>query len=124
MSLNLNKLAVASAMVVSMIVFFTESAKAQIPENLFDLLEQQQTQLRNDLVLSNPAGQLQRNQDPLQIVLGLETDESFEDAVSKASLINPNVGTFLKSAVVAIIFAIISKSRNLTRQVDRHLVQK
>ncbi|MGD1912718.1 MAG: hypothetical protein ACFB2X_18290 [Rivularia sp. (in: cyanobacteria)] len=102
MSLNLNKLAVASAMVVSMIGFFTESAKAQIPENLFDLLEQQQTQLRNDLVLSNPAGQLQRNQDPLQIVLGLETDESFEDAVRNASLLTPNVGTFFTSAVGSI----------------------
>lgn len=102
MSLNLKKLAAASAMVVSATGFFAESAEAQIPQNFLELLEQQQTQLNNDVVLSNPAGQLQRNGDPLQAVLGIETDESFENAVRNVSLLTPNTGTFFTSTVGSI----------------------
>lgn len=102
MNLNLKKLAVASAIMVSMTGFFAESAKAQIPQNFLDLLEQQRNQLNNDVVLSNQAGQLQRNDDPLQAVLGIETDESFENAVRNISLLTPNTGTFFTSAVGSI----------------------
>ncbi|MEM9927407.1 MAG: hypothetical protein AAF915_27320, partial [Cyanobacteria bacterium P01_D01_bin.50] len=99
MSLNLNKLAVASAIVVSTTGFFAESAEAL---SFLELLEQQQTQLRNDVVLSNEAGQLQRNDDPLQAVLGIERDESFENAVRNVSFLTPSIGTFFSSEVGSI----------------------
>ncbi|MEO1374784.1 MAG: hypothetical protein AAFW70_10770 [Cyanobacteria bacterium J06635_10] len=104
MSLNLNKLAVASAIVVSTVGFFAESAEAQngeapIVEDLFAALE---AQLEADVVLSNEAGQLQRNGDPLQAVLGIETDASFENAVRNVSFLTPNVGTFFTSEVGSI----------------------
>jgi hypothetical protein len=102
MSFNLKKLLVAAGVVVSTVGFFAESAQAQRRLSFAERIQQQRAQLRNDVLLSNPDGQLQQNDDPLQALLRVVTDESFENGIRDFSLSTPTAGTFFTSAVGSI----------------------